>query len=173
MPAGQQDMTILLHRASSGDAQASASLMEVVRVHRGDISLVAAILLVLVAIFWTRTDHAPVAASPSVTTSVSGPMSAGTPAAAAPASEAEVDPQSQLSFWDRTLIALGLAEPPAAPARPQPLGNPETRVWVDLQTALYYCPGAELYGRTSKGRYTTQREAQSERFDAASGKVCE
>jgi hypothetical protein len=157
---------------SMSDPKSGANLMEFVRVHRGDISLVAAILLVLVAIFWTRTDHTPVAASPSITTSVNAPVDTNA-RSAAPSTDAEVDPQSQLSFWDRTLIALGLAEAPATPTRPQALGNPEARVWVDLHTALYYCPGTDLYGKTPKGRYTTQREAQSERFEPASSKVCE
>ena len=48
------------------------------------------------------------------------------------------------------LISLGLAEPPPAP---EYKGNPETQVWIDLHTALYYCPGADLYGKTPKGKF--------------------
>ena len=52
-------------------------------------------------------------------------------------------------------------------------GNPETRVWVDIHTALYYCPGADSYGKTPRGRYTKQRDAQMDRFEPAGGKACE
>jgi GAF domain-containing protein len=155
---------------SMSDPKAGANLMELVRVHRGDISLVAAILLVLVAFFWSRTDR-PV---PQVNSNISSTATSGNPAPSTPQIDAAApDPQSQLSFWDRALIAVGLAEPPPTPLPPQATGNPEISVWVDLHTALYYCPGAELYGKSEKGRYTTQREAQSERFEPASGKVCE
>jgi GAF domain-containing protein len=155
---------------SMSDPKAGANLMELVRVHRGDISLVAAILLVLVAFFWSRADR-PV---PQVNSNISSSATSGTNAAGAPQTDDSVpDPQAQLSFWDRALIAVGLAEAPATPLPPQPTGNPEISVWVDLHTALYYCPGAELYGKSEKGRYATQREAQSERFEPASGKVCE
>jgi len=40
-------------------------------------------------------------------------------------------------MFDRMLISLGLAE---APPAPEYKGNPDTQVWVDLHTALYYCP---------------------------------
>jgi len=154
---------------SMSDPKAGPGLLDFLHLHRGDVSLVAAILLVLVAIFWSRTDHASVPTNPTITTSASS--------ASAPASsrgeEVEAEPQPQLSFWDRTLIALGLAEAPVTPPRPQPTGNPEISVWVDLHTALYYCPGADLYGKTPNGHFATQREAQGDRFEPASGKVCE
>ena len=155
---------------SMSDPKAGSNLMDFVRVHRGDISLIAAILLVLVAIFWTRADHSASAVNPNVTTSANSDAS---PVGANRPEDSEPDPQAQLSLWDRTLIGLGLAEPPPVPTRPQPTGNPGIGVWVDLHTALYYCPGADLYGKTPNGRYTTQGEAQSERFEPASGKVCE
>jgi hypothetical protein len=76
-----------------------------------------------------------------------------------------------LSISERALVALGLAEAPQQTTTYT--GNPEVKVWVDLRTALYYCPGADLYGRTPKGKYMTQREAQLDQFEAASRKVCE
>jgi GAF domain-containing protein len=157
------------------DPKAGSGLMEFMRVHRGDVSLVAAILLVLVAIFWSRTERvpSPVNANTNVTTSASSASSAAGAATSTSEEADPPDPQAQLSLWDRTLIALGLAEAPVIPRAPQPMGSPDARVWVDLHTALYYCGGADLYGKTPKGRYTTQREAQSERFEPASGKVCQ
>jgi hypothetical protein len=75
-----------------------------------------------------------------------------------------------LSFFDRVLIQFGLAEAPD----PMPdKGSPGVQVWVDLHTALYYCPGADLYGKTPKGKFTTQREAQLDQFEPASRKPCD
>ena len=68
------------------------------------------------------------------------------------------------------LISLGLAE---APPTPENHGNPDTQVWVDLHTALYYCPGADLYGKTPKGRFTSQRSAQLDQFEPAYRKACD
>ncbi len=79
-------------------------------------------------------------------------------------------PPPEMTLFEKFLVSLGLAEAPDAPAY---TGNPNTRVWVDLHTALYYCPGAELYGKTEGGKFTTQRDAQQDRFEPASRKVCD
>jgi hypothetical protein len=79
--------------------------------------------------------------------------------------------QNSLSTWERTLITLGVADPPpTATAHYQ--GDPDIRVWVDTHAALYYCPGDEFYGKSPDGHYTTQREAQSERFEPAQRSAC-
>lgn len=75
----------------------------------------------------------------------------------------------QLTLFERMLVALGIAE---APATPVYLGNPDTPVWVDLHTALYYCPGADLYGKTEGGKIATQRTAQMDQFEPAHRKAC-
>ena len=77
--------------------------------------------------------------------------------------------QPSLSLLERMLVALDLAEPPATPAY---AGNPNTMVWVDVRTALYYCPGAELYGKTDGGKMATQRDAQIDQFQPAERKSC-
>jgi hypothetical protein len=77
---------------------------------------------------------------------------------------------AQLTTFERLLVSLGLAEAPT------PLvykGNPNTQVWVDLHTALYYCPGAELYGKTAGGKFTSQRDAQQDQFEPAAQKSCD
>jgi hypothetical protein len=73
-------------------------------------------------------------------------------------------------MFDKLLISLGLAE---APEAPEYKGNPDTQVWVDLHTALYYCPGSELYGKTPKGKLASQRDAQLDQFEPASRKACD
>ena len=42
---------------------------------------------------------------------------------------------------EQFLVNLGLAE---APPPPVDMGNPDTQVWVDVHTALYYCPGGDF-----------------------------
>jgi hypothetical protein len=74
-----------------------------------------------------------------------------------------------LTLFEKILVELDLAEPPATPVY---AGNPNTMVWVDIRTALYYCPGSELYGKTDGGKFTTQREAQIDQFQPAERKSC-
>jgi GAF domain-containing protein len=124
--------------------------------HRGDIYLVIAVILVLCVIRWG------LFAGPRV-------KATSTPATATSAHRKPArDPG--LSFFDRVLVQLGLAE---APDPTPDKGNPAVQVWVDLHTALYYCPGADLYGKTQKGRFTTQREAQLDQFEPAYRKTCD
>jgi hypothetical protein len=76
----------------------------------------------------------------------------------------------KMAPWERVLIAMGIAEAP----RPvvHYYGDPNLKVWVDTHTALYYCPGDELYGKSPDGHYTTQRAAQADQFEPAERSVC-
>jgi len=124
--------------------------------HRGDIYLAIAVILVLCVIRWGLW---------------SGPRVKGTgTTATANATHRKPPRDAGLTFFDRVLIQLGIAEAPD----PMPdKGNPAVQVWLDLHTALYYCPGADLYGKTEKGRFTTQREAQLDQFEPAYRKACD
>jgi hypothetical protein len=75
-----------------------------------------------------------------------------------------------LTFFERMMVGLGLAEVPVTPVL---TGNPNAQVWVDVHTALYYCSGSELYGQTPGGKLTTQRDAQLDQFEPAARKNCE
>jgi GAF domain len=79
-------------------------------------------------------------------------------------------PAPTLTIFERLLVTLGLAVPPQMPAF---AGNPESKVWVDVHTALYYCPGADLYGKTPGGRYTSQKDAQQDQFEPAHRRACQ
>ncbi|MFY9673701.1 MAG: hypothetical protein WAK13_04580 [Terriglobales bacterium] len=80
--------------------------------------------------------------------------------------------RNDLRPWERMLIAVGIAEaPPNQAAEVQYSGDPNIKVWVDTQAALYYCPGDELYGK-SAGYYTTQHAAQLDRFEPALRRAC-
>jgi putative methionine-R-sulfoxide reductase with GAF domain len=123
---------------------------------RGDFYLALAVILVAVVIRWGIWSNHPVSAT-------------GAPATAA-AQHRKPAPDADLSWFDRVLVKVGLAE---APEPVEYKGKPEIQVWVDLHTALYYCPGTDLYGKTPKGKFTTQRDAQLDQFEPAYRKACE
>lgn len=79
---------------------------------------------------------------------------------------------SHLTWFESVLVELGLAQVPSrTPAAPT--GNPDVRVWVDVHTALYYCPGSDLYGKTPGGQFATQHDAEQDQFEPATGTVCQ
>lgn len=120
---------------------------------RGDIYLAIAVILVAGVIRWgIWSDHS---------VSATGKPAAG---------QRRVAPGADLSMFDRMLISLGMADPPPAP---EYKGNPDTQVWVDLHTALYYCPGTDLYGKTQKGKFTSQKDAQLDQFEPAYRRACD
>jgi putative methionine-R-sulfoxide reductase with GAF domain/predicted RNA-binding Zn-ribbon protein involved in translation (DUF1610 family) len=121
---------------------------------RGDVYLAVAVMILMICALWGVFSSRSVVASGS---------------AGAAATHRKASPDAGLSVFDRMLISLGLAE---APEQPESKGNPNTQVWVDLQTALYYCPGTDLYGKTPRGRFSSQRDAQLDQFEPASRKVC-
>lgn len=129
------------------------------RSRRGDFYLAIAVILVLVVIRWGIWSNHPVGAT-GRGTAVSGNANRGKQPA----------PDADLSTFDKILVGLGLAE---APETSSYKGNPYTQVWVDLHTALYYCPGADLYGKTPQGKLTSQRDAQLDQFEPANRKACE
>ncbi len=129
------------------------------RSRRGDFYLAIAVILVLVVIRWGIWSNHPVGATGRGTT-VSGSANRGKQPA----------PDADLSTFDKILVGLGLAE---APETTSYKGNPYTQVWVDLHTALYYCPGSDLYGKTPQGKLTSQRDAQLDQFEPANRKACE
>src|SRR3954447_3443996 len=122
---------------------------------RGDIYLAVAVILVACGIGWGIWSNHSVGA-----TAAPAPTGAAAPHKA---------PDADLSVFDRMLISIGLAE---APQIPEDKGNPSAQVWVDLHTALYYCPGADAYGKTQKGKFMTQRDAQLDSYEPAYRKAC-
>jgi hypothetical protein len=132
-----------------------------IRAHRGDLALGASFLLFLVTIIWAISSDHP-------TTSADSGKQATT--ASAPAKPRKKPAPPKLSFFDQFLVSTGLAEAPPAPSYS---GNPDIPVWVDVHSALYYCPGADLYGKTPQGKIASQRDAQADQFEPASRKVCD
>jgi hypothetical protein len=133
---------------------AKGSFAQFWNARRGDIYLAISVILVISVILWGMMSSHSVGAS--------GAQGQAATAHANP-------PQPNLTLWDRMMIQLGLAE---APAAPEDKGTPGTQVWIDERTGLYYCPGTDLYGKTAKGKFTTQREAQLDQFEPAYRKPC-
>ena len=76
----------------------------------------------------------------------------------------------KLTWFGSTMVRLGLAP---VPTHSPVYGNPDADVWVDVQSGLYYCEGADLYGETPQGQFTTQRKAQQRNFAPATGLACQ
>jgi hypothetical protein len=79
-------------------------------------------------------------------------------------------PEPRRTIFKELLSSLGLAAPPPVLVHHD---EQNTRVWVDIHTGLYYCPGAQLYGKTQGGKFTTERHALLEHFTAANHKLCQ
>ena len=134
------------------------------RKRRADIYLGVASVVVIVAIGWLVWSKQPNPAAGSARAATSSGNAVTT------TSPRRKPPEPQLTLFEKMLVAVGLAEAPPAPVYS---GNPSTQVWVDLHTALYYCPGADLYGKTPKGKFTSQRDAQLDQFEPAYRKACD
>jgi putative methionine-R-sulfoxide reductase with GAF domain len=129
------------------------------RSRRGDFYLAVAVILVVVVIRWgIWSDHSV------------GATGRGTAVSGSANRSRQPAPDADLSAFDKLLIGLGLAE---APEAPEYRGNPYTQVWVDSHTALYYCPGSDLYGKTPQGKLTNQRDAQLDQYEPADRKACD
>ena len=134
------------------------------RTHRGDLALGASLVLFLITIIWA------VSSTHSTTSADTGTSATAASGAPAKPKRKQPPPAPKLGFFDELLVNMGLAEAPPAPSYS---GNPNVPVWVDVHTALYYCPGSDLYGKTAQGKIASQRDAQQDQFEPASRKVCE
>lgn len=61
---------------------------------------------------------------------------------------------------------------PPKPAIEQAPGAGPDKVWLNDATRVYHCPGDRYYGRTKKGRYTTETEAKTSGAHGARGETC-
>jgi GAF domain-containing protein len=136
------------------------------RRHPGDLALGAAAILFAITIIWSISSNNPTTSANSTNT----PQTAATSSTPAKPKRKAPPPPPKLSLFEQFLVSMGLAEPPAAPSY---TGNPNVPVWVDVHTALYYCPGSEQYGKTPQGKIASQHDAQLDQFEPASRKVCD
>ena len=132
-----------VERAALSEHWNNWNLRLILRFHRGDLYLALAILVAIIALAWVIWG---------------APLTRG------------VAKGSQLSVGERTLVKLGIAEAPDRPVVYH--GSPDARVWADPHTALYYCDGDDQFGNTRGGHYSTQKEAQMDRFSPAARTPC-
>lgn len=50
-------------------------------------------------------------------------------------------------------------------------GRP-TKVWLNVASRVYHCPGSPQYGKTARGVYRTEAEARNEGHRPAGGRAC-
>jgi hypothetical protein len=50
--------------------------------------------------------------------------------------------------------------------------NPDAKVWVNTDSGVYHCPNTRWYGKTKRGKFMTQREAQSQGYRPAHAAMC-
>lgn len=109
-----------------------------------------------------------------------------------PGAEVEIE---GVAFWDRPHGQTGMA-PNAIELHPvlrisplaslevfgaaAPGGVPATaadsstiRVWLNLSSRVYHCPGTEYYGRTARGEFLTEAEARRRGGRPAGGRSCQ
>jgi hypothetical protein len=137
------------------------ALLRFWRSRRGDFYLGLAIVLVLAVIGWGIWSNQSGSAS-----------STASPTSKSSTRVKKTSTEANLSAFDRLLIALGIAEAPDPP-EVKYQGNPNTQVWVDLNTAQYYCPGSDLFQKTANGKLTSQRQAQLDQFEPAYRRACD
>lgn len=61
---------------------------------------------------------------------------------------------------------------PPKPAADQAPGAASNKVWVNLSTNIYHCPGDRYYGRTKDGSYMTEAQAKGHGAHGAHGQTC-
>jgi len=76
--------------------------------------------------------------------------------------------EENVPFLRKFLVQNGLQSVPPTVYQ----GNPDAKVWVDLHTAIYYCRGTPLYGKTAKGKFARQQDALEDHFEPAGRQGC-
>lgn len=120
----------------------------------------------------------PVAAAPERRTPAVKPSSPKTPSYGELQPAAELQETMQRESRSMASVLAASIESwfsPEPASREAVEGNPRTRVWVDLKTGLYYCPGAYHYGYKGarRGRVMPQKSAEYEYFQPATGAPCQ
>ena len=82
-----------------------------------------------------------------------------------------VNSEMVIHYFPQVAVVLHLSSP-TKPATLPAGANAQIKVWVDLNTGLYYCPGADSYGRTRSGRYLNQADARLGNFEPALRREC-
>ena len=76
-----------------------------------------------------------------------------------------------MQHFPRLAVVLHLATAPQKSALASG-ADARLKVWVDLKTGLYHCPGSAFYGQTRSGHFMSQAEAQMGNFEPAQRRAC-
>ena len=68
--------------------------------------------------------------------------------------------------------AESTARKPALATVVAPTAGAGVRVWVNLGSGVFHCPGTRYYGKTKSGEYMTQAAARSAGYRPAQGADC-
>jgi hypothetical protein len=74
-----------------------------------------------------------------------------------------------------TTGAVGNRSVPPQPLRtdvPAPTPTRSVRVWVNLRSGVYHCPGSRYYGNTKTGKYMTETKARAAGNRPANDRPC-
>ena len=53
-----------------------------------------------------------------------------------------------------------------------PLAGSAAKVWVNLQSGIYFCPDSKYFGKTKSGKYLTEADANAAKYRPAGGTAC-
>jgi hypothetical protein len=111
-------------------------------------------------------------------TAAYGDPSRENPAPITPEYERQADPVIELQLekagvrlaylLDASLMLNTAGQKPESRVNTAPRrGSPDVRVWVNMDSGTYHCPGTRWYGKTEEGEYVTQIEAQDKGYRPA------